>query len=71
MAQVIPLKQVTKPEPISKGKLSLLTFIHEQLDARKGKKYPQIVNISEQAVSFKINSDWNFDLPIEALTINY
>lgn len=71
MARVVELKPIKKSEPIPRGMMTLLTFIHQRMDAAKGKTYPEIVEISKGAEPFKIDSSWNFEVPITELMKKY
>jgi hypothetical protein len=62
---------VTELKPIPKGMITLLKFIHERMDAAKGKTYPQIIEISKDAKPFKITEAWNFEIPISVLNKEY
>lgn len=68
--QLIVVKTI-KPEPLSAGKLSLLTFIHERIDVAKNQKFPKIVSTAQIIEPFKITDSWNFDVSIESLNKNY
>lgn len=58
------MKTFTKPDPLSKGMITLINFINSHDKAK-------IVEISKNAEPFKIDDKWDFNQPIENLEKEY